>query len=59
MLRIQNLSKSFNVGTENEINLFNRFNLNIEEHKCTAIIGSNGCGKSTLLNMIAGSLPID
>lgn len=59
MLRIQNLSKSFNIGTENEINLFNRFNLEIEEHKCTAIIGSNGCGKSTLLNMIAGSIPID
>lgn len=59
MLRIQNLSKSFNIGTENEINLFNRFNLEIDEHKCTAIIGSNGCGKSTLLNMIAGSIPID
>lgn len=56
MLRIQNLSKSFNKGTENEIALFNRFNLDIEEHKCTAIIGSNGCGKSTLLNMIAGSI---
>ncbi|WFA09093.1 ATP-binding cassette domain-containing protein [Tissierella sp. Yu-01] len=59
MLRIQNLSKTFNIGTDNEINLFNRLNLEIEEHKCTAIIGSNGCGKSTLLNMIAGSIPID
>jgi putative ABC transport system ATP-binding protein len=59
MLRIQNLSKSFNAGTENEINLFKRFNLDIEEHKCTAIIGSNGCGKSTLLNMIAGSISND
>lgn len=59
MLRIRNLSKTFNIGTENEINLFSRFNLEIEEHKCTAIIGSNGCGKSTLLNMIAGSIPID
>ena len=56
MLKIQNLSKSFNKGTENEINIFNRFNLEIEEHKCTAIIGSNGCGKSTLLNMIGGSI---
>ena len=59
MLKIQNLSKTFNIGTENEIILFNGFNLEIEEHKCTAIIGSNGCGKSTLLNMIAGSIPID
>ncbi len=56
MLRIQNLSKSFNKDTENEINLFKRFNLEIEEKKCTAIIGSNGCGKSTFLNMIAGSI---
>lgn len=56
MLKIENLSKSFNKKTENEINIFNRFNLEIEEHKCTAIIGSNGCGKSTLLNMIGGSI---
>ena len=56
MLKIQNLSKSFNKGTENEINLFNRFNFEVEDHKCTAIIGSNGCGKSTLLNMIGGSI---
>ena len=56
MLKIQNLSKSFNKGTENEINLFNRFNFEFEDHKCTAIIGSNGCGKSTLLNIIGGSI---
>lgn len=59
MLKIQNLSKSFNRGTENEINLFNKFSLEIEEHKCTAIIGSNGCGKSTLLNMVGGSILSD
>lgn len=59
MLRIQNLSKTFNRGTENEIELFNKFNLEIEEHKCTALLGSNGCGKSTLLNLISGSIPTD
>ncbi len=56
MLRIVNLSKSFNTGTDNEINIFNKLNLEIEENKCTVIIGSNGCGKSTLLNMISGSI---
>lgn len=56
MLKIQNLSKTFNKGTENEINIFNGFNLEIEKNKCTALIGSNGCGKSTLLNMIGGSI---
>lgn len=59
MLQIENLSKSFNKGTENEINVFHDFHLNIEKNKCTAIIGSNGCGKSTLLNMIGGSIDID
>lgn len=59
MLEIKQLSKTFNRGTDNEINLFNGFNLEIEENKCTAIIGSNGCGKSTLLNMIAGTIMSD
>ncbi len=59
MLKISNLSKSFNVGTDNEIKIFENFSLQIEAKKCTAIIGSNGCGKSTLLNMIGGSIPVD
>ena len=59
MLRISNLSKSFNSGTDNKIHIFKNFNLEIEANKCTAIIGSNGCGKSTLLNMIGGSLNTD
>lgn len=59
MLKIENLSKSFNKGTENEIPVFNGLDLNIEKNKCTAIIGSNGCGKSTLLNIIGGSINID
>ena len=59
MLRIKRLSKSFNKGTDNEINIFNDFYLDIEKNKCTAIIGPNGCGKSTLLNMIAGSVSLD
>lgn len=59
MLKISNLSKGFNKETENEINIFQDFNLEIEKNKCTAIIGSNGCGKSTLLNIISGSLMAD
>lgn len=56
MLKISNLSKSFNKDTDNVINIFDNFNLQIEKNKCTAIIGSNGCGKSTLLNIIGGSI---
>ena len=59
MLRISNLSKCFNIGTDNEITIFNNLNLEIEKNKCTAIIGANGCGKSTLMNMIGGSIPVD
>ena len=59
MLEIKNLSKSFNSGTENELNIFENFNLNIEESEFVAILGSNGCGKSTLFNLISGSLKED
>lgn len=59
MLRIINLSKSFNKNTDNEINIFNNLNLKIEANKSTAIIGPNGCGKSTLLNIIGGSISKD
>lgn len=59
MLKIVNLSKSFNKNTDNEINIFRNFNLRIEKNKCTTIIGPNGCGKSTLLNIIGGSIPSD
>lgn len=59
MLKINNLSKTFNRETDHEIQVFKAFNLEIEKNKCTAIIGSNGCGKSTLLNMIAGSIMLD
>lgn len=59
MLKIWKLSKSFNIGTDNEIEIFNNFNLEIEANKSTAIIGPNGCGKSTLLNIVSGSVPMD
>lgn len=56
MLHIKNLYKGFNLGTDYEKKIFEDFNLEIEEHQTTAIIGPNGCGKSTLLNIIAGNL---
>lgn len=36
--------------------IFNNLNLNIEQGKITAIIGSNGSGKSTLVKIILGLL---
>lgn len=59
MLQIRNLSKSFNIGRENETTIFNNFNFNVKESEFVAILGSNGCGKSTLFNLISGSLEND
>lgn len=54
MLDIKNLSKTFNIGTDNETNIFNNFNIHINQGECTGILGANGCGKSTLFNIISG-----
>lgn len=54
MLNITNLSKTFNMGTDNEARIFNDFNLHVNKGECTGILGANGCGKSTLFNIISG-----
>lgn len=59
MLKINNLSKKFNVGTDNELNVFESFDLKINAGECTGILGANGCGKSTLFNIIGGVLMPD
>lgn len=56
MLEIKNLSKSFNMGTDNEATIFSYFNIQINKGECTGILGANGCGKSTLFNIISGVL---
>lgn len=59
MLKIQSIHKGFNQGTVNETNIFNNFNLNINQGDFVTIVGSNGAGKSTLLNIISGALEPD
>ena len=59
MLRIKNLKKRFNIGTDFEKVIFDGLDLEFKENTATAIIGPNGCGKSTLMNLIAGSLTPD
>lgn len=59
MIQINNLSKTFYKGSDNEIRVFDDFSISFEAGKCTALLGSNGCGKSTLLNMISGSIMPD
>ncbi|WP_028829165.1 ABC transporter ATP-binding protein [Proteocatella sphenisci] len=59
MLKIKGMKKSFNIGTENETNIFQDFDLDINECETTVILGANGCGKSTLFNMVSGVLSCD
>ena len=59
MLKIKNVSKTFNPGTVNEKKALNNINLEVHDGDFITIIGGNGAGKSTLMNMIAGVYPID
>lgn len=54
MLKLINISKTFNPGTVNEKVALNGLNLHIEKGDFITVIGGNGAGKSTMLNAIAG-----
>lgn len=49
MIYINQLKKSFGKKT-----VLNNISLDIEEGKCTALIGKNGAGKSTLIDILIG-----
>lgn len=59
MLQVENIIQSFNKGTVNETQVFNGFNLTVNDGEFVTVIGSNGSGKTTLLNIICGSIPLD
>jgi len=59
MLKIENIYKTFNPGTTNEVKALKGVSLKIEEGSFVAILGTNGCGKSSLLNAVAGSIDVD
>lgn len=59
MLKIENLTKTFNPGTVNEKRVINHLDLEIETGDFITVIGGNGAGKSTLLNLICGVYPAD
>lgn len=59
MLKLTNVSKTFNQGTINEKKALRGLNLTLNDGDFVTVIGGNGAGKSTMLNMIAGVYPID
>ena len=59
MLRIDNISKTFNPGTVNEKAALTNLSLELKDGDFATIVGSNGAGKSTLFNAIAGTFIVD
>ncbi|MBQ2928078.1 MAG: ATP-binding cassette domain-containing protein [Oscillospiraceae bacterium] len=59
MLKINNISKTFNPGTVNEKTALSGLSLHLSKGDFVTILGSNGAGKSTLFNAIAGSFVVD
>ncbi|MCS6820296.1 MAG: ABC transporter ATP-binding protein [Microscillaceae bacterium] len=53
IIRLQNISKTFNKGKNNEVIAVKNISLEILPHTCTVIQGASGSGKSTLLSIIA------
>src|SRR5574344_1440548 len=54
MLKLFNVSKTFNPGTITEKVALKNIDLELADGDFVTVIGGNGAGKSTLLNLIAG-----
>ena len=59
MLRLDNISKTFNPGTVNEKAALTNLSLDLADGDFATIVGSNGAGKSTMFNAIAGTFIVD
>ena len=59
MLELKNIDKYYNIGTINEMCLFNNFNLTVGDGEFVSVVGSNGSGKTSMLNLICGSSHVD
>lgn len=59
MLRLTNVSKTFNKGTVNERTALCGVDLHLDKGDFVTIVGSNGAGKSSLFNAISGVFYVD
>ena len=53
-MKLTNITKRYG-----EVNIFEKFSIEFEENKVTAVMGASGIGKSTLVNIMAGLIPYD
>lgn len=54
IIRIKNISKTYDSKENITVDALNNINLEIKENEFICIVGASGCGKSTLLRIIAG-----
>lgn len=52
MVHLENIHKTYNLGTANALHVLRGINLDIEEGEFVAVMGASGSGKSTLLNIL-------
>lgn len=53
-MKLTNITKRYG-----EVNIFEKFSIEFEENKVSAVMGASGIGKSTLVNIMAGLTPYD
>ncbi len=59
MLKIEQISKTFNPGTPNEVRALADVSLTLPTGSFLIVVGTNGSGKSTMLNAVAGTFIVD
>jgi putative ABC transport system ATP-binding protein len=59
MLKINNIYKTFNPDSVNEVRALRGVSVDIEEGDFVCVLGTNGSGKSTMLNAVAGTFLVD
>ncbi|MCR1273518.1 ABC transporter ATP-binding protein [Clostridium botulinum] len=52
MIEMNNIVKSFYIGTENQLDILKNIDINVKKGEFISIVGASGSGKSTLMNII-------